>query len=146
MNPDTIKDIQECQHVFVYGTLKQAHGNHRLIKANEIHFASDAVTVEEFHLYVDGLPFVVEKEEEGGKRIEGELYVLEHSEQLAALDRLEGHPNFYERRVIEVETESGAIVDAWLYFHPDTSRFDHIPNFTSFEEGIQAMRAAALPV
>ena len=55
----------------------------------------------------------------GDMKIQGELYQVD-SETLASLDRLEGHPSFYERRRICVvvpdprggEAEGGA----WCYF------------------------------
>jgi gamma-glutamylaminecyclotransferase len=35
--------------------------------------------------------------------------------QLRGLDRLEGHPTFYERRRTDVVVD-GKLVDAWMYF------------------------------
>ena len=109
---------QECimqnYKVFVYGTLKKGHGNHRLLAGSE--FLGEGRTREKYALYSSGIPFAIK--EEKVSKIQGELYLV-NAATLTDLDRLEGHPGWYCREEISVVLEGkGAEVTAWLYFYP----------------------------
>ncbi len=98
---------------FVYGTLRRGFGNHRIMQRAGGRFFGDAVTRTPFPLVVDGLPYLLERPGEGFP-VEGELYrIPEYGWE--DLDRLEGHPHFYRRRV-ESFLVGGEVVQAWVYF------------------------------
>ena len=40
-------------------------------------------------------------------------------ETLHLLDEFEGHPDYYNRELIDVILEDGSSLQAWIYFHPD---------------------------
>jgi gamma-glutamylaminecyclotransferase len=83
--------------VFVYGTLKEGHGNHGLMKAaNAMFLGYDTVTGPFTLLNLGAIPAVIDHSTANNK-VFGEIYALE-PEGLASLDLLEGHPNFYQRR------------------------------------------------
>lgn len=93
--------------IFVYGSLKKGYGNYDYFLRNA-DFVSNAVTKEPYKMYsLGGFPGVVKDAE---VHIKGELYDVDVV-QLARIDRLEGHPTFYERELIE--TNHGP---AWMYF------------------------------
>ena len=97
--------------VFVYGTLKRGHGNHRAMEGAT--FLGEAQTVERYALHVQGLPMV--DRNNPVSPIHGELYLVD-SATFADLDRLEGHPRFYRRQLTRVVLADGAIRAAWMYF------------------------------
>jgi gamma-glutamylaminecyclotransferase len=103
--------------VFVYGTLKRGHHNHRLLDHAGATFVREARTARKFPLIVDGLPFLYDRPGEGHS-VRGELYLVD-APTLERLDRLEGHPRFYKRRTIalrEVDSPKALHVAAWVYF------------------------------
>lgn len=111
--------------VFVYGTLKRGHGNHRVMQQAGGEFVGEALTAEKFPLVVDGLPYLLDRSGEG-HHVQGELYRVTDPEGWIRLDRLEGHPRFYRRRVIACEV-GGASVEAWTYFlQGDYGRFGRL--------------------
>jgi gamma-glutamylaminecyclotransferase len=103
--------------LFVYGTLKRGRHNHGLMEELEAEFVTRARTVESFPLVVQGLPYLLDAEGRG-QRVGGEIYRMD-SEGWRYVDRLEGHPHFYCRRLIRVEGEDGASYEAWCYFVTD---------------------------
>ena len=102
--PDTIP-------IFAYGTLKRGHGNHRELE--DATFLGEAVTVDRFALHVDGLPMV--DRSNPVSPIHGELYLVDEA-TFADLDRLEGHPRYYQRRLTRVKLADQTVRSAWVYF------------------------------
>ena len=49
-------------------------------------------------------------------KIQGEIYLVSE-ESMDMLDMLEGHPKWYERRVVKINTDDGIDFDCWLYFN-----------------------------
>ena len=99
--------------VFVYGTLKRGHGNHAWF-LGESKFLGTGRTAESYAMHVAyGFPTVVASPPL--YPVEGELYAVSLA-TLAELDRLEGHPSFYTRRLAGVTHEDGSEVEAWMYF------------------------------
>lgn len=96
----------------VYGTLKEGFGNHHLI--SESTFISEAETIDFYPLIDRGLPYLIPDIGQG-YNVHLELYEVD-SKTLAAVDRLEGHPNFYRREKIEVLDYEYNIIEAWVYF------------------------------
>ncbi len=113
-------------HVFVYGSLMRGLHNHHYLRTARLVEAT--LTVSE-HSLVDlgafpGVTWLPLAWEHHSTPIKGELYEVDDP-TLALLDRLEGHPRFYERK--EVDLQNGAT--AWMYFlvRPD---MDHHPVLT----------------
>ena len=91
--------------VAVYGTLKQGHGNHRLLSLSK--FLGITETEEEWSmLHLGGFPGLIE----GSSAVHIEVYEV-NDETFSRLDMLEGYPSFYNRR--EIETKFGT---AWVYY------------------------------
>jgi len=98
--------------IFVYGTLMKGFGNHGFLTGSD--FLGDFETQEKYQLSADGIPFVSRQRELS--TIKGELYAVDDG-TLFQLDALEGHPNWYKRELINVISEDGFIVQAWIYFN-----------------------------
>lgn len=104
--------------ILVYGTLKDGHGNHRLIKNSGGRFIRyDSITGPFQMCNMTGFPGVY-RNQEGDlgnlQTIKGELWALE-PEGLATLDLLEGHPNFYRREKYWTNGNNGDAKKAWVY-------------------------------
>jgi gamma-glutamylcyclotransferase (GGCT)/AIG2-like uncharacterized protein YtfP len=87
--------------VFVYGTLMKGYKNHRLIDSQKTSkFLGKGVTQDNIFTMIDlvNFPGVIEK---GVTNIVGEIYEIDLN-TLQSLDYLEGHPNFYRRKVVNI--------------------------------------------
>lgn len=91
--------------VFVYGSLKKNYGNHGFLEKSE--FLGEAKTKAEFTMISYG--FFPACLTPGNTEISGEVYDVTDA-VLERLDRLEGHPSWYQR--IRCETTLG---EAWIY-------------------------------
>jgi len=93
--------------VFVYGTLRHGEINHHLLDGAR--YCGSHVTGPHYRMYDLGTyPGVVRK---GRGRISGEVYAID-SRLLGVLDRLEGYPQAYSRKLIP--TPWGR---AWIYLY-----------------------------
>jgi gamma-glutamylaminecyclotransferase len=109
--------------VFVYGTLKRGHGNHRLLEGS-VFLGRDTLRTPGHFVSLGGFPGLVRTRDDlvqctravPGRQVGGEVYAVDDA-TLARLDRLEGHPQFYERREVIV---SGGMdgQTAWVYTLP----------------------------
>lgn len=98
--------------VFVYGTLKKGHGNHYLLEDAE--YLGRCIVRGKFRMIsLTYYPGVVRKPDAEPAPILGEVYRVTE-EELAALDMLEGHPNFYRREKVDTPFKK-----AWMYFLPE---------------------------
>jgi len=100
--------MKTTTRIFTYGTLMAGQPNHRLLaRAKRI---GPARTQPRFDL-VDLGPFpgMVTG---GTTAVLGEVYEVDR-ETLAALDRLEGHPRFYERKTIRLA--NGQWIATYIY-------------------------------
>jgi len=88
------------------------YNNHRLLLSSE--FIDEGRTVNDFALYANGIPYVSDNEQVS--QIYGELYLVS-PRILLTLDMLEGHPSWYKRKKVPIETLNGKIYNAWLYFN-----------------------------
>lgn len=87
--------------IFVYGTLKQGHGNHHVISQfKESELLEERATLRNYSMASLGA-FPAIFPDKGG-RVLGEVYSVP-DEALRPLDRLEGYPDFYDREEVEVE-------------------------------------------
>lgn len=100
--------------IAVYGSLLKGFGNHRLIQDSK--YIGDGLTKPEYTMVsLGGFPGVIKN---GNNSIYFQVYELD-DETFKRVDRLEGHPAFYKRDIIE--TEYG---DVWMYFL-DESYLEH---------------------
>lgn len=84
--------------VFVYGTLKNGHHNNHLL-SGAFYVGKAHTTQPKYQMYhLGSFPAVTDN---GDKVIQGEIFEVD-TQTLANLDHLEGHPNFYERRLVDV--------------------------------------------
>lgn len=97
-------EAQAAGRVFVYGTLKRGHGNHRLL-ADSTFVGEDVLAGATLRDY-GAFPAV---ELTLGGVVHGEVYQVSH-ETLRQLDRLEGVPSLYQR--VRARTSTGAV---WVY-------------------------------
>ena len=108
--------------VFVYGTLKQGHCNHRIMQMDDA--APSELVMRDAtikgDLYDLG-PFPAAVESKSGK-INGEVWDVSN-QTVRHLDRLEGHPDFYKRKKVLI---LGTNWHAWAYFMPEAPK-DAVP-------------------
>lgn len=96
--------------IFVYGSLRQAHVNHQLLKNASYHGVGS--TVKKYSMYISGgYPYVICSEDR--YPIVGELYSVDGS-TLDQLDKMEGHPHYFVRREVGVIVGE-AEYSAWMY-------------------------------
>lgn len=114
--------------VAVYGTLKVGNGNfYSLLGADN--YTTSGVTVNKYPMLSNGIPYVSSKPSVDGNHISVDIMKVS-DEELADLDRLEGHPDWYKRETTEIELSDGSIISAWLYFN-DTVDFSEPKNYIS---------------
>lgn len=123
------------QYVFVYGTLKEGFGNHRVLSSSRK--VADAVTCSDSYSMVDGgFPTVVLG---GSFHVKGELYEVTDENVMRNLDWLEGVPNLFVHHKTQVKADS-EIYDALMYVGASprhtTGRNHIIPN----EENVLSWR------
>jgi gamma-glutamylcyclotransferase (GGCT)/AIG2-like uncharacterized protein YtfP len=101
--------------LFVYGTLKKGHLNHKLlVDGRKI---SDGHTIKTFLMMNAGeFPVVFERGDGVAAvlPITGELYEIE-DRMLAALDQLEDLGRMYDRKTFQIRTATGGVVPAIMY-------------------------------
>lgn len=110
--------------VFVYGSLKNGYGNHRILEYTGAVFLDPGVTTNSSFTMesLGGFPGVYE---DGGEQIRGELYAVTDV-GLQRCDSLEGHPTFYCRKEVEITTDEGEEFVAWMYILPSNDQFRRI--------------------
>ncbi len=100
--------------VFVYGTLKRGFDNHGILVKSK--FISTAKTLHSYPLICKypSFPYLIDGEGEGFC-VHGEVYDVS-SQTMLRLDELEGYPEHYTKREIEVVLEDKTITMATVYF------------------------------
>jgi gamma-glutamylaminecyclotransferase len=98
------RNVDGLARVFVYGTLLRGEINHHHLASAPL--LRDAQTPPAFTLHDLGhCPGLVR----GGTHVVvGELYAVDEP-TLAALDRLEGHPRFYLRTLVDLDAGAAAL-------------------------------------
>jgi gamma-glutamylaminecyclotransferase len=106
-------NVLEDNLVAVYGTLKKGYGNYYSYLTSS-KYIGGGTTKEKYPLIVKGLPYLIE---EGGKGYNVEVDVFKVSDTvLKKLDMLEGHPNWYRRKQIDIVVGGKTLV-CWIYFN-----------------------------
>jgi gamma-glutamylaminecyclotransferase len=120
-SPARKREVEPGTRVFVYGTLLAGERNHHLLEGARL--VGEARTQPAFTLYdFGGFPGMVAG---GNHVVPGEVYEVDEP-ALAAMDRLEGHPTFYQRTSIRVE--DGTTVQAYLLRPDQVSHQPIIPS------------------
>ena len=104
--------------VAVYGTLKQGHGNHRLLSQSQF-MGHETLYGWEMHS-LGFCPAIVYSTPDS--KVWTEVYKVDE-DTFRRLDMLEGYPSFYNRKL--VTTQYG---EAWVYF------FDSARDISNFGE------------
>ena len=131
-----MKGMKLTNLVFVYGTLKKGFGNHRLLAKAK--FIAPAFIMDGKMLNLGAFPAVIA----GDMDIEGEIYSVD-KDTLASLDRLEGHPTFYERKQVEAYLDDERMpAEAWCYFLSKDSQAHYEKLCPVIAEGIWNGRRA----
>jgi len=107
--------------LFIYGTLKNSYPNHHYLK-NGL-FLGNATTVSKYPMIYSGnFPCLYDKKDTGNI-IQGECYEIDEKD-LKRIDSLEGHPNFFERKEIEICLNNETIT-VFCYFKNDVLLNEH---------------------
>ena len=104
--------------VFVYGTLKEGFGNHRILAYSE--YYADATTTERYNFFTLGyFPAVVKTGQPHLDlyKVDGELYNVDEV-VMRRLDDLESNGRLYQRRQRDFDVLLNGevtVVKAWMY-------------------------------
>lgn len=121
-------DLELCDQVFVYGTLKSGVWNNSLLSSSEL--VGEAVTMDKYVLFGNNgeVPHMVPSLlcRHGGDRhfreVKGEVWRMDSADTFQSLDYLEGEGSYYHRRLIEVAsngwTEMPFKVWAYIVIQP----------------------------
>jgi gamma-glutamylcyclotransferase (GGCT)/AIG2-like uncharacterized protein YtfP len=120
--------------VAVYGTLKSDQANHGLLADSEL-IGSGTTPASYKLLEMGSFPGAIW----GNHQLMVEIYEV-NDKTLDRLDQLEGHPSFYERKLIQVKMDDAhgigsEVVEAWMYTIAHlSSNYSHRPVCTDFDE------------
>ena len=115
------KDLEICNRVFVYGSLKKGSYNNSILGDSEL--LETTRTVSGFCLGDVGFPYAFpsdvtpEKYKKLLYPVWGEVYDIDNEYTFYSLDCLEGYPSHYNRRLINLQ--SG--IRTWMYVQEDWS-------------------------
>lgn len=106
-------NVLEDNLVAVYGTLKKGYSNynHYLTSSK---FMGKGETKDKYPLVISGLPYLIE-EKGKGHNVEVDVFKVSGG-VMGQLDRLEGHPNWYRRKQIDINVK-GKVLKCWIYFN-----------------------------
>ena len=106
-------NVFEGNLIAVYGTLKKGYSNYYNYLFGSKHIGNGS-TKQAYPLIIKGLPYLIE---EGGKGYNVEVDVFKVSDTvLKKLDMLEGHPNWYCRKQVDIVV-NGKTLSCWVYFN-----------------------------
>ena len=106
-------NVLEDNLVAVYGTLKKGYSNYNHYLTSSKHIGKGE-TKDKYPLVISGLPYLIEDK---GKGFNVEVDVFKVSSSvMGSLDRLEGHPNWYRRKQINVKVKDKTLI-CWVYFN-----------------------------
>jgi gamma-glutamylaminecyclotransferase len=106
-------NVLEEHLVAVYGTLKKGNSNYfNYLRSSG--YLGGGTTKDRYPLIIEGLPYLIEKKGIG-YNVDVDVFKV-NSETLAELDRLEGHPRWYERKQIQIQMNK-RVLTCWIYFN-----------------------------
>jgi gamma-glutamylcyclotransferase (GGCT)/AIG2-like uncharacterized protein YtfP len=106
-------NVLEINRIAVYGTLKKGFSNYYNFLLNTKHVGKGK-TFDKYPLVVSGLPYLVE--EKGlGHNVEVDVFKVSNA-KLLELDKLEGHPKWYQRKLVPIQMKNKKIM-CWIYFN-----------------------------
>lgn len=107
----------DTTRIAVYGTLKKGKGNHHLLAGCE--FLGHGTTLDKYPMLAEGCPFLIDDENNpDGKHVVVEVYRVD-AIALRDIDRLEGHPDWYIRKIKPIMMDSsGDILECYVYVQP----------------------------
>lgn len=113
--------IANTKNIFVYGTLKKGQSNHFYLDDYGSQFLGEGTLYNHKITEVPGVnfPFILDESCPGCK-VEGEIYAVD-PEILNKIDKLEGHPIFYNRQQKKVELRYGkqiVVCECEVYLFP----------------------------
>ena len=106
-------NVLEEHLVAVYGTLKKGNSNYFNYLRSSGYLGSGE-TKDRYPLIISGLPYLIEKKGIG-YNVDVDVFKV-NSETLAELDRLEGHPRWYERKQVQIQMKK-RVLTCWIYFN-----------------------------
>ena len=125
-NAEQPKDYAPQKYfVGVYGTLKKGESNHGLLSDSK--FIGGGFTLPKFSLIsLGGFPGILP----GDSSVSIEVYKVDEA-TFKRLDRLEGHPSFYTRKIetVILDALTGTIVDVWIYQLAEPKDYKHYDTF-----------------
>lgn len=107
----------ETTLVFIYGSLKKGFCNHHMLKKAK--YKCKAKTRKRYGMFQErnaNYPYLIKQSNSCYHHVEGEIYEVKTSTTLKQLDIFEDAPEYYQREIIEIETTSGSIQKAQVYF------------------------------
>jgi gamma-glutamylcyclotransferase (GGCT)/AIG2-like uncharacterized protein YtfP len=110
-------NVLELNYVAVYGTLKKDYSNY-LYYLSDSKYLGSGLTKNKYPLVIKGLPYLINKKGIGHNVCVDVFRVTD--ETLMRLDKLEGHPNWYERKKIDINL-NGYNAKCWIYFNKSNS-------------------------
>lgn len=108
----------------VYGTLREGFSNHYIIKHCEK--IGDGYTKSGYGLFINGLPYLVEDEKGPGCFVE--IYKVD-MHTLKRCDRLECHPDWYRRSLVDVLDAERNQHQSWIYLYQGPERGEYVRKF-----------------
>lgn len=106
-------NVLEDHLVAVYGTLKKGNSNYYNYLTGS-KYIGKGHTKDKYPLIIEGLPYLIEKKGVG-HNVEVDVFKVSDS-RLKDLDRLEGHPNWYCRKQVDIKTSKRTLT-CWVYFN-----------------------------
>lgn len=107
-------NVLEDNLVAVYGTLKKGYSNYHSYLTKSKHIGKGE-TKDKYPLIIKGLPYLIEAKN-NGHNVDVDVFKVSGT-VLANLDRLEGHPNWYRRKQIDINMVGGKVLKCWIYFN-----------------------------
>ena len=107
--------------VAVYGTLKYGYNNYENYLRGKSIYMGVGVTQKKYPLVIERLPYL--SPVEGlGHHVDVDVFRVD-DDTFKDLDRLEGHPRWYNRKETSIVMTDGSVVTAWVYFNDIDIRF-----------------------
>ena len=100
-------------YVAVYGSLMKGFHFHGVMENAGGVFKCNAIS--RFNVRFNGRSFPYINFDDNGHKVFVEIYEVTKKGVEQMLDRLEGHPSFYERQQKEFVCDNGETITAWIY-------------------------------